>query len=273
MNSYIEILRLPNVLMAMIAVILMAIVDHVYTWNIILGAICVFISTGSGNTINDYYDYEIDKINKPNRPIPSGQIDRKTALYYSIILFIISIIIGFYISTQAGIVVLLCALLEILYAKDLKKRVLIGNIAVSLLTGLTFIFGGLITNDVLTGSLLGLFALLMTLSREIIKDCEDIEGDKMEGANTYAIAYGKDTAIKTAVIINIITCLLSPVLYIIGLFSIYYMIIVLVADIIFIYSAISVLRNDSSSNLGRASGNMKIGMFIAFISFAIGSII
>ena len=273
MNSYFEILRPANAFMALVAVILMAIVDHVYTWNILLGAVCVFISTGSGNAINDYYDADIDKINKPERPIPSGRIKKETVLYYSIILFIISTLLGLYISIDTAIVVFICAILEIVYAMDLKERMLIGNIVVGLLTGLTFVFGGLITNDIFTGSILGLFAFLMTLSREIIKDCEDIEGDLSDGAHTLAIVYGKSTSIKIAIILNIITCLLSPVLYIINLFSIYYMIIVLIADIIFIYSAISAYNDDSTGNLAKVSKNMKIGMFIAFISFAIGSII
>ena len=90
MNPYIEILRPTNALMAFISVLLMAIIGHTYNYEIILGSLCVFIATGSGNTINDYYDYEIDRINAPNRPIPSGKIELKRALYYSLI-FISSI--------------------------------------------------------------------------------------------------------------------------------------------------------------------------------------
>ena len=81
MNPYIEILRPNNALMALIAVILMAIIGKTYSIEIILGAVSVFIATGAGNTINDYYDYEIDMINKPDRPIPSGKIKLKHALY------------------------------------------------------------------------------------------------------------------------------------------------------------------------------------------------
>ncbi len=273
MNSYIEILRIENAVMASIAVILMAIVDHTYIYNIIIGAVCVFISTGAGNTINDYYDYEIDKINKPERPIPSGRITRKNALTYSIILIIIAILLGFIISVEAGIVVILCLLLEIIYARNLKELCFVGNFSVALLTGLTFVFGGIITTDVRLGALLGFFAFLMTLSREIIKDCEDIEGDLKEDARTFPIVFGMRTAIITAVILNIVTCILSPYLYLTGVFSVAYMIIVLVADIIFIYSAILALRDQSKENLHKISTDMKIGMIIAFISFAIGSLI
>ena len=161
----------------------------------------------------------------------------------------------------------------IVYAYDFKQRCLIGNVCVSLLTGLTFVYGGLITGDVGLGVFLGFFAFLMTLSREIIKDTEDIEGDKKENANTLPIKYGAKNAVIVAVALNILTCLLSPVLYIYNVFSIIYLLIVLVADIIFIYSAVLALKNQSKENLHYVSKLMKIAMLIAFISFAIGSIV
>ena len=273
MNSYIEILRPGNTVMASIAVLLMAIVSHVYNVEILIGAIAVCIATGAGNTINDYYDYEIDKINKPERPIPSGRISLKNALYYSLILFLIATILGFYISTYNGVVVIICSIIMIIYAYDFKRRCLIGNITVSLLTGLTFVFGGLITNDITVSLLLGLFAFLMTLSREIVKDCEDVEGDIKENARTLPIVYGKNTALKIAFIINILTCLLTPILYIQGIFSVYYMIVVLIAVIIFIYCGVLTLKNHEKDTLHKVSKYMKIAMLIAFISFIIGSVI
>ncbi len=273
MNSYVEILRPGNAVMALIAVVLMAIIAKTFSLKIILGAVSVFIATGAGNTINDYCDYEIDKINKPERPIPSGRIKLNHALYYSLILFLVATVMGFFISTENGLTVIICSILMIVYAYDFKQKCLIGNLCVALLTGLTFVYGGLITGDVYLGVFLGFFAFLMTLSREIIKDCEDIEGDKHENAQTLPIKYGIKNAINIAVILNILTCLLSPILYIYKVFSIVYLIIVFVADIIFIYSGFLALKNQKTENLHYVSKLMKIGMLIAFISFAIGSII
>ena len=273
MNPYIEILRPTNAVMASVAVLLMAIVDHTYTLGILVGAVTVFIATGAGNIINDYYDHNIDKTNKPERPIPSGRISKSNALYYSLSLFVIAVLLGFSISLANAIVVIVCDIIMILYAYDLKQRCLIGNITVGLLTALTFIFGGLITHDLPSSIILAVFAFLMTLSREIIKDTEDVEGDLKENASTFPIVYGKIASVRLAFIINIITCILSPVLYLIGLFSIYYMIIVLVADVLFIYYGIVALKNQDSNTLHNVSKNMKIAMFIAFISFVIGSIL
>ena len=273
MNPYIEILRPANAVMASIAVLLMAVISHVYNIEIVLGALAVCIATGAGNTINDYYDYEIDKINKPERPIPSGRITLKNALYYSLALFLVATIIGFYISVPNGILVIVCSAIMIIYAYDFKKRCLIGNITVSLLTALTFVFGGLITNDLYISVILAAFAFLMTISREIIKDCEDIEGDIAEGAHTMPIAYGKDKSIKLAFATNILTCILTPLLYVYGIFSQYYMLVVLIADIIFIYCGILTLKNQEKEILHKVSKYMKIAMLIAFVSFIIGSVI
>lgn len=273
MNPYLEILRPANAVMASIAVLLMAIVSHVYNIQIVLGALAVCIATGAGNTINDYYDYEIDKINKPDRPIPSGRISLDNALYYSLLLFAVATIIGFYISIPNGVMVIICSIIMIIYAYDFKKRCLIGNLTVSLLTGLTFIFGGLITHDLYISVILAAFAFLMTVSREIIKDCEDIEGDIKEDAHTLPIAYGKDRSILLAFITNILTCILTPLLYVYGIFSPYYMMVVIVADIIFIYSGVLTLKNQDRDTLHKVSKYMKIAMLVAFISFIIGSVI
>ncbi|PWL08634.1 protoheme IX farnesyltransferase [Methanosphaera cuniculi] len=271
-KSYIEILRPTNALMAVIAVVLMAFINRYYIWPAVLGIIAVFLATGAGNVINDYCDYEIDKINKPNRPIPSGRIKRINALYYSLILFGIAIILGFIISIPVGLLVVICTFLMILYAYDLKKRTLIGNICVSLLTALTFVYGGMIVSDVILGVILGVFAFIMTLSREIIKDTEDIKGDKLENAKTFPIIYGAKKAVYLAVILNIITCLLSPLLYIYHIFNIGYLVIVIIADIMFIYTAYMALGSYSEENLHKVSKYMKIAMCIAFVSFAIGTI-
>lgn len=257
--------------MAVVAVILMAIIDKQFTANVLIGCILVFIATGAGNVINDYFDFEIDKINRPDRAIPSGRIKREHALYYSIILFIISIILSFTISAEIVAVVVICDILMILYAYDFKKRILIGNITVALLTAITFIYAGVIVSDVNLGFYLAVFAFIMTLSREIIKDTEDIIGDRQAGANTFPIKYGQKSAVIVAVILNIIACILTPFLYTTGVFDIDYLVVVVFADILFLISAKMALSDYSKENLHKVSSYMKIAMFISFISFMLGS--
>lgn len=283
MNAYLEIIRPGNAVMGVIAVVLMAIIGENYNLPIILGGIAVFLAMGGGNVINDYFDHKIDAINKPNRPIPSGRISLKNAKLYAYLLFLLSIIIGFLISYLVnslipGIIVIISSLLMYYYAYTLKKIAIIGNISISILTGLCFIFGGFIigletmtTNIIITSLYLGSFAFIMTMAREITKDMEDIEGDKSEKARTFPILYGMRKSSYLAGFLMILASILSPILYFNGIFSIYYILVLFFAIITFFYGAYTILKDQTTKNAKKASKLVKIGMMIAFISFAIGS--
>ena len=91
MNSYIEIIRPGNVVMAVIAVVLVAIVADSYTIPVLLGMLSVFFAISGGNVINDVFDYKIDSINRPDRPIPSGRISLENPRKYAYLLFILSV--------------------------------------------------------------------------------------------------------------------------------------------------------------------------------------
>ncbi len=284
MNGYLEIIRPGNALMAAIAIILMMIIGKNCDISIILGLGAVFLATAGGNVINDYFDHNIDAINKPNRPIPSGRISLKNARNYASVLFLIaiilSIIIGYLLDNFIpSLIVALSSLLMYYYAKDLKKRVLIGNIAISFLTGLCFVFGGVIIalntsswGIFYTSIYLGFFAVLMTLAREITKDMEEIKGDSSEGAITFPIVYGNKISSLLAGTLMILASILSPILYFNGIFNILYIIILSIAIIIFFYGAYKILKDQSIENCKFVSKLIKIGMMITFISFAIGSI-
>lgn len=279
MNPYIEILRPGNVIMAMIAIILVAIVAHSISVPIILAMLVVFFEISAGNVINDYFDYKIDLINKPERPIPSGRISLKTARNYAYGLFLGGTICGFLISYLTNnlipfIIVLIADILLYLYAYKLKSTLLIGNLTVGFMTGLCFAFGGFSIGTpqmIYTSIFLGFFAFIMTTAREITKDIEDIEGDKAEGAKTFPILYGtKISAIITFILI-ILDCILCPLLYFQHIFNIYYLVIIAIAVILFVYSAILIIRNQDVKTAAKTSKYLKIGMLIAFVSFAIGS--
>lgn len=278
MNPYVEIIRPGNVIMAIIAVILVAILEKSIDMPIILSMLAVFFAMSGGNVINDYFDYKIDLINKPQRPIPSGRISPKTAKNYAYFLFIIAAIIGVIISYLANTwipcaIVLFADIVLYLYAYKLKSTPLIGNLTVGFMTGLCFIFAGYTFNNQLIiyeSYLLAFFALIMTTAREITKDIEDIEGDKSEGAKTFPILYGTKISAILAISLIIIDCALCPLLYIYHIFNMNYLIIVSLAVIIFIYGAI-LLRNQDSKTANTVSKYLKIGMLIAFVAFAVGT--
>ena len=279
MNPYIEILRPGNVVMAMIAIVLVAIVSHTISIPIILAILAVLFEISAGNVINDYFDYKIDLINKPERPIPSGRIKLKTARNYAYGLFLGGTVCGFLISYLANnwiafIIVLISDLILYAYAYKLKSTPLLGNLTVGFMTGLCFVFGGFAVGTqemIYTSTFLGFFAFVMTTAREITKDIEDIEGDKAEGAKTFPILYGTKLSAIIAFILIILDCALCPLLYFQHIFNLFYLPIIAIAVIIFVYCAILIIKNQDTETAAKVSKYLKMGMLIAFVSFAIGS--
>lgn len=271
MNPYLEILRPGNAIMAVIAIFLMAVISGQFTFEVLMAAVVVFIVTGAGNSINDYFDHKIDAINKPERPIPSGRISLKTALIYSLSLFLVGIILAFSINFLLGMIAFLSSILMVFYARDLKTKCLIGNLSISFLTGLCFVFGGIAVGQIMVSIYLGFYAFLMTMAREIVKDMEDMEGDREEGATTLPLVYGTRTSSIIAAFFMIIASITSPVLYLVGIFNLFYLIILIVAIVVFISSAISILKDQSLMNTRKISKKIKMGMGIVFLAFALGS--
>lgn len=279
MNPYIEILRPGNAIMGGIVILLVAIIDKTFNIPILLAFLAVFFETAAGNVINDYYDYNIDLVNKPERPIPSGRISLKTGRNYGYLLFVLGTLCGLSISLITDnwipfIIVLLADIVLYLYAYKLKSTPLIGNLAVGFMTGFGFVFGGFTLNNesiIITSIFLGFFAFVMTTARELIKDIEDIEGDKSEGAKTLPILVGRKITAILSIILIIIDCALCPLLYFNNIFGFYYLIIIAIAVLLFLYSAFLISRNQNKTTAAKASKYLKIGMLIAFIAFIFGS--
>ncbi|WP_094227346.1 geranylgeranylglycerol-phosphate geranylgeranyltransferase [Methanolobus psychrotolerans] len=287
MQTYLKLMRSGNCLMAGIA----AIIGVFIAYNIVVANIpyfsshliifpffdalkvflVVFLVTGAGNAINDYFDVEIDKINKPERPIPSGKIALKTALYFSLALFAISTLLAVSINLICGAIALINSLLLVYYASTLKRTALWGNITVGYLTGSTFLFGGAVfyENNGINGVfVLFLLATLATIAREIVKDIEDIEGDREDGARTLPIITGPKKAAYIASLIGLGAVLASPLPYLQSLMSIRYLFIVAMADILFAVAVYEVLRKE---NPAKSSKMFKMAMAFALISFIAGA--
>ena len=188
----------------------------------------------SWNALNDYMDIEIDKINRPDRPIPSGKISQRSALngvFLSGGVSIASLLSAAFVSSRGEVGVyswlpalaiwlLALALLFNYESKSkfslrMKDKGLPGNLAISLSVGLIIIFGAAGVSDPMDERAWSVFiiGLLYNLSREIVKDVEDLDGDK--GRNTYAMRVGPEKARVIASLILTVTlvCLLAPFLF------------------------------------------------------------
>lgn len=163
-------------------------ITDVYLFLLSLSSVLI---AAAGYIINDYYDVKIDYINKPERVVVGKVIKRRVVMVAHTIINFFGIFIGLLISPFIAIINFGSALLLWLYSNQLKRLPFAGNLAVGLLTGLSIYIVTILYNS--TNSLIliyALFAFGYSVVREIIKDMEDVKGDKAFGCNTIPVAYG-----------------------------------------------------------------------------------
>ncbi|KPJ71265.1 hypothetical protein AMJ50_02800 [Parcubacteria bacterium DG_74_3] len=263
MNPFFEIIRPITSLVAALGAVVGAIISGVSDPILLFYAfLAVFTITGAGMILNDYYDLEIDKINAPQRPLPSGQIFPRDALSYSSWLFIVSIFFAALINSYCLALALVNAVLEYLYSKHLKRTFLLGNIIVSWFTASTFIFGGLITLDFSIVKIIAPLAFLANMGREIFKTIEDIKGDKKLKLDTLPIAVGIDSAREIAQGFIASAILLSPLPYFSGLLNSIYLRVVSISNALFLYSL-----SQTPTQIKRIT---KLAMLIVLLAFLLG---
>ncbi|MEQ8924179.1 MAG: geranylgeranylglycerol-phosphate geranylgeranyltransferase [Fulvivirga sp.] len=170
------------------------------------------VIAAAGYIINDYYDIKIDLINKPQRVVVGKVLKRRVAMILHTILNFIGITLGFLLGYKIGLINFVSAVLLWSYSNQLKRTVLIGNLVVAILTGLSIYIIAIYfepdNNYILAYAL---FAFFMTLIREIIKDLEDLKGDSTFDCRTLPVVHGprKTKVIIYVLAITFLICLCS----------------------------------------------------------------
>lgn len=187
-------MRVTNALIAGATVILGAFLTRAFIGiHVYIAALSVIVLTIGGNLINDYFDVATDEINRPGRLIPSGKLTKKQALMISIFLFISGNTLLAFVGWNLLKLGMASTTLLIIYTPFLKKRPLIGNVTVALLLAMTTIVGALASFAFLNlknAILPSLLIFLLNLPREILKDGEDLIGDRKAGLRTFPVVFG-----------------------------------------------------------------------------------
>lgn len=238
-----------------------------------IAAIVAFLLLSAGNALNDFCDVEADRINKKERPIPSGQVERRSALIFAIILFVAGIGLGLLISSMAFIIACAVSVSLILYTFVLRRIIFVGNLLVGALTGLTFIYGGIAVGKV-SGTLIpAIFAFLFTVAREIVKDIQDVKGDSPSRLSSLAIKLGNKRAMYVAFAFFALTILASPLPYYYDIYSIYYLIcVILGVDLILLGCIALMLFNPTDKGAAKVASIMKIDIFVGLGAICLGGI-
>jgi 4-hydroxybenzoate polyprenyltransferase len=258
-------------------------------YNFVLLVLSTVLLTAGGYVINDYFDIKTDLINK-GKVIVGTRIARRKAMMWHNILNIIGVLIGFYISwrsgyTMMGVLFLLVSGLLYFYSASYKRQFLIGNVIVAVLTAMVPLLVVLYEWPALyryyavhaasVPSLkfvfywvagFALFAFLTTLTREIIKDIEDFEGDIAYGRNTVPVVIGTLMSRILSVCLIVITIILLYLVWYFFVFDritlIYISLTIVIPLLITIFKLITGTRKEQ---LHDASSIMKFVMFMGIL--------
>ncbi len=204
-----------------------------------LSTACV---TAAGNVLNDVLDLEVDRTNHPDRPLVRGEVSVETARGLVFGLFVAGLFVALPVMAAEPLVAFLFAtavLCLLGYETLLKARGFVGNLVVALLTALVFLYGGAAAGNAAVLLPFAGMAFLATLSREVIKDMEDIRGDV--GRTTLPMTYGLPFSGRVARIAVVVAIGLSlvPLPWFVSVTSavgIIYVVLVGAADALFVVS-------------------------------------
>ncbi len=239
-------------------------VDGAVTATAVATVVTVF-AVAAGNAINDYFDREIDAINQPDRPIPRGAVSPRGALGVSIGWFVVAVALALLLPPLAIAIAAVNLAALVTYTTVFKGTPGLGNALVSYLVGSTFLFGGAAVGSVDAVVVLALLAGLSTFAREVIKDVEDVVGDREEGLRTLPVAIGERRALWVATAALVVAVVASPVPYLLGTFGPVYLLIVAVADAAMLYACYESFEDPTA-----AQKRFKYGTLLAAVAFVVG---
>jgi geranylgeranylglycerol-phosphate geranylgeranyltransferase len=240
--------------------------------DIVAAALTGALVTAGANAINDFFDVEIDRINRPERPLPHGDLMPEEARAMWFVTSAAAVALNLLINPAALAIAIAAIVLLYVYSARLKGTILAGNIVVGFMTGMAFVYGGAVVGHPGRATLPALFAFLINLARELVKDVEDIEGDRAKLAATLPVKYGPKSALAVATLslVLLIGCTLAA-----AFFSLYhpaFLYIVLVADLLMFGTILMMWRDSSPIQMRRASNTLKLSMGIGLLSIVAGSL-
>ena len=269
---WLRVIRPINAAIGFVTVILAAIISGTFSpaTEIFLAGFIAFAVAGGGNAVNDLVDENIDRINKPRRPLASKSISRVAVLLICTAFFLAAVVGGYFLSLQCFLLVVLSVTLVILYSLLFKAMGLPGNIVVSLVASAPFVLGGLVTGRIFPIVIPSFFAFLYHLGREIVKDVEDMEGDRQAQARTLPLVIGKEKALSTVIFIYLSLIVLTFLPYLFRIYNLTYLKVIFLFNGVLLFVILSLHHNSKKENLGKLSAILKCNIITGILAILLG---
>jgi len=275
--AYLELVRPHNVLAAVICVLLgMAASYKVagYTFNIadaLAASLVVALVSAGGYAINDYFDYMVDLVNKPYRPIPSGRVSPKEALAFSVALGAVGVALSTWFGYVSVVFVLLNAVLVYAYSAKIKELGIVGNVVVSFEGSASIVYGSLVASlsigryEILSASVIPtIIAFVLLLGREIVKTIEDYYADSVRGVRSLPRVLGlrKSALIASIILLSVVPLSFLP--YFSGIYDRF--VYAPLATLTIVLIVLSVARMLRSSNIVSAAAKVRSILKVSIIT-------
>jgi geranylgeranylglycerol-phosphate geranylgeranyltransferase len=268
-----KISRPVTTLTGALAVVLGGYVAGTGEWfNIMLAVLATILVSSSANAWNDYLDIEIDRINQPDRPLPSGQVSPRAAKRFSFALAALSLLIAASINLPSFLIVLAANLLLYFYSLKLKSTVLLGNLTVAFISAMSAVFGGIAAGNPQPTFWLFVIIFVAILGREVLKTMADYEGDLSESVRTISTVWGKRVARIVFYILIIATLIMMLLPYLLQVYQPIYAYLILFGVFpVIIYIVFRVSRYRTGPQLEKLSQLMKYDFLFWFLAVILGS--
>ena len=214
-------------------------------WPILLGFSCGFFLSGTALVLNDYFDLEVDRVNAPQRALPSGKVSPREAIIISIVATLLGLASAFALGLPALILSIIFWGVGVLYNWKFKQTGLPGNLMVSSSVAVTFILGGMAVGQPWNNIVwfFSLQAFLIDLAEEIAGDAMDIEGDRKRGSKSIAIRKGKLFALRVSAALFALIALVAFVPFLLGWLGKGYLILVSILSLALIFITARLLKS------------------------------
>lgn len=240
-------------------------------WGFLTG----FFVSSSSMVLNDYFDAEVDRVNNPGRPIPSGRVSKTEAFGVGLSWGGLGVLASLYLSLWNTVIAVAFWFVGFFYDWVGKKRGLFGNLLVSLSVGIPFVFGAAAVGRVFDTTTWFFFAMAVSanMAREVAKGVPDVEGDLVRGVETFAMSRGKESAGRLASSLLLFSVAVSPLPFLMNLTSTSYLFVVSLADAVLLWVAVTLWRKHSDSAVLNAKKGILLGMLLGLLAFLSTSLI
>ncbi len=272
LKAYTELVRLLNTAVVFACVVAGAVIAGGWDLQpaVFLAALAASFAAAGGYAMNDYFDAGIDRVNRPDRPIPRGIISLQSAWVVWVVCSFAALVLGWLLPEHSFSVVVFWVVGLYFYARRLKRTMLVGNVLVATMTGLTFVLGALVAGKPERALFPFLFAFLVNLAREILKDIEDRKGDELLGATTLPIQAGIRPALQltTGILMGLIAT--TVVAFALEMFDWRYLAVIIPTDLLLASVGIAIWQSQEPEFLHRLSSRLKWSMLLGLAAMLIG---